>query len=55
MIDSDRLDTLAKASYYTHWRPPSPVWENASERVKEWVREQVTNVIREYERAIRVD
>lgn len=45
------LDTLARASYLTHWRAPSPVWENASERVKEWVREQVTVVIEEYERS----
>jgi len=51
MIDP-LLDT---AAYYTHWREPSPIWENASDDVKDWIRAQVTNVIREYERAIRVD
>jgi hypothetical protein len=54
-MDADLLDTLAKAAYYTHWRDISPVWENASEDVKDWVRAQVRNVIKEYERAIRPD
>lgn len=48
-MDADLLDTLARASYLTHWRAPSPVWENASDRVKEWVREQVIRIIAEYE------
>jgi len=54
MIDS-LLDTVARAAYNTHWYETSPTWENASEDVKEWVRKQVLNVIREYERAIRAD
>ena len=49
------LDTLARAAYHTHWREPSPIWENASEPVKDWIRKQVLDIIREYERAIRVD
>ena len=39
------IERVAQAIYRTHWRAPSPVWESASDRVKEWVREQAVSAI----------
>jgi len=43
---SDKLiEQVARAIYRTHWRAPSPVWENASDDVKDWVRKQAMSAI----------
>lgn len=39
------VDIAAKALYMTHWREPSPVWESASDNVKDWCRDQALEVI----------
>jgi hypothetical protein len=35
-----QIEAMAQAIYMTHWREPSPVWQAASENVKDWVRAQ---------------
>lgn len=39
------IDNVARAIYTTHWRAPSPVWENASQNVRNWVRAQAWNAV----------
>ena len=34
------IDGLARALYMTHWRAPSPTWENAREEFRDWSRAQ---------------
>jgi hypothetical protein len=34
------IDGLARALYMTHRRDPAPVWENASDGSRAWVRAQ---------------
>jgi len=34
------IEDLARALYMTHRREPAPVWENASDGSREWVRAQ---------------
>jgi hypothetical protein len=36
---------VAKAIYQTHWREPSPTWENADTEVREWVSKQAENAL----------
>ena len=46
-------DGVAKVIYMTHWTPdsvgssrhPAPIWENASDDVKNFVRKQARNVL----------
>ena len=43
VITSDlppEIETMARAIYMTHWRAPSPTWDNAGEEVQAWVRAQ---------------
>lgn len=54
MIDA-LLDTIAEAIYNAHWKEKSPVWPDASDNVKEFVRKQAFEAIRAYERSIRTD
>lgn len=48
-------EEIAKAIYGTHWGVAlesehiSPIWENASESVKSWVREQADSAIRKFD------
>ncbi len=42
---ADEIDQVAKAIYATHWRKPSPDWEEASEAVRDWVRAQALSAI----------
>lgn len=44
MVD-DMLEAVAKAIYMTHWREGCPIWDNASENVKQWVRKQAEAAI----------
>jgi len=39
------IEQAAKAIYATHWRKPSPDWEEASEAVRDWVRAQALSAI----------
>lgn len=34
------IEGLAKALYTTHRREPAPIWENASDGSRDWVRAQ---------------
>jgi hypothetical protein len=38
--DEQLIDGLARALYMTHRRDPAPVWENASDGSRKWVRAQ---------------
>lgn len=49
------LDTIAEAIYNAHWREKSPLWLDASDDVKAFVRKQAVEAIRAYERSIRID
>ena len=42
---ADEIDQVAKAIYATHWRKPSPDWEEASEEVRDWVSAQALSAI----------
>jgi hypothetical protein len=44
-----QVENVAEAIYKRHWRAPSPVWENASDNVKSFVREQAIAAIHSYE------
>ena len=48
--EDEIVERLAKKIYKTHWRSPNPVWENASENVKDWVRQQALDVLDELQR-----
>jgi len=37
------IERIAQAIYRTHWRSPSPAWNDASDAVQGWVREQAIN------------
>jgi hypothetical protein len=39
------LEDVAQAIYRTHWRAPSPTWEETSEEVRDWVRAQAEAAI----------
>lgn len=49
----DKVERVARAIYMTHWKAPdtatgrggSPVWENASDAVRMWVRAQAIAAI----------
>jgi hypothetical protein len=41
--EEELVDGLARALYMTQWREPAPIWENASEHSRDWVRAQATN------------
>jgi hypothetical protein len=40
MPEEQVIEDLARALYMTHRREPAPVWENASDGSREWVRAQ---------------
>jgi len=54
MLDALR-DTIAEAIYNAHWKEKNPLWVDASDNVKEFVRKQAVEAIRAYERSIRTD
>jgi hypothetical protein len=39
------IDVVARAIYRTHWRAPSPTWDNASASVRDWVKAQARAAI----------
>jgi hypothetical protein len=41
--EEELVDGLARALYMTHRRERAPIWENASEHSREWVRAQARN------------
>ena len=44
--DEDALvNGIARAIYMTWHRPPAPVWEGASQSVREWVKLQAVSVL----------
>lgn len=49
MRNQRMIDVVAEAIYNTHWKEGNPVWPNASEAVRKWVREQAINAIRAVE------
>ena len=60
-MSDDRIERVARAIYMTHWRlppeamrgltqPAAPVWEDASESVRDWVRAQAVNAVAEADR-----
>jgi len=38
LSEEQLVEGLARALYMTHRREPAPIWENASEDSREWVR-----------------
>ena len=42
---SAEIETVAMAIYSTHWRAPSPTWDEASEEVRDWVRKQALSAM----------
>lgn len=53
----EMVERAARAIYETHWVEGAPVWENASRKVREWVRAQARNVfpaIREPTEAMKI-
>jgi|GraSoiStandDraft_46_1057282.scaffolds.fasta_scaffold365520_3 hypothetical protein len=44
-MNNELIEQVARAIYRTHWRAPTPVWENASEDVRNWVRKQAQSAI----------
>ena len=34
------VEGFARALYMTHWRQPTPIWENAGEGSRDWARAQ---------------
>jgi hypothetical protein len=45
MAEDQKIDAVAQAIYETHWRRPSPRWNEASEAARDWVRRQAVNAI----------
>jgi hypothetical protein len=39
------IEGLARAIYMTHWRQPSPIWENASDGSRNWSRAQAREAL----------
>ena len=39
------VDQVARAIYETHWRPPSPRWDEVSEEIRDWVTAQAEAAI----------
>lgn len=44
-MSETRIEVVAEAIYNTHRRDPSPVWADASENVRKWVRKQAESAI----------
>jgi hypothetical protein len=48
------LDPVARAMYATHWRSPSPSWDETSDEVRDWMRAMAwsaINAVRDMDRA----
>jgi hypothetical protein len=45
------IERVARTIYETHWRSPSPSWEQTSDEVREWVRAQALSAINELREA----
>jgi hypothetical protein len=41
--EEELVEGLARAIYMTHRREPAPIWENAAEHSRDWVRAQARN------------
>lgn len=42
---AELIELVARAVYSTHWRKPSPEWNETSEQVRDWVRAQALSAI----------
>jgi hypothetical protein len=40
ICEEELVDGFARALYMTHRREPAPIWENAAEHSRDWVRAQ---------------
>lgn len=45
LLDEEMVENIAAAIYMTHQGQPAPLWEQASEPVREWVRAQARSVV----------
>ena len=45
LLDEQVIEGVARAIYMTHRKEPAPVWENARQEIREWVREQARSVL----------
>ena len=45
MTINDEVEAAAEEIYNTHWRPPSPTRHDASDTVRDWIREQAAAAI----------
>ena len=52
MIDN-HIELIAREIYKANWRKPSPIWENTSDNVRDWVRNQAQAAILKYEEIIK--
>jgi hypothetical protein len=43
--DEQVVEGVARAIYSTHWHPPAPEWERASDGIRDWVRAQAREAI----------
>jgi hypothetical protein len=43
LSEEELVDGLARALYMTHRREPAPIWENAAEHSRDWVRAEARN------------
>jgi hypothetical protein len=45
LSEEQLVEGVARAIYTTHRREPAPIWENAGEDSREWVRAQARNAL----------
>jgi hypothetical protein len=38
--DEQVVEGISRAIYATHWRPPAPEWQQASDTLRNWLRAQ---------------